>query len=166
MNIFLLDRNPSISAEYHADQHVNKMILEAAQMMCYAAKAITKKEQPYKTNVIGYAKHPASMWVSKSMENATWLSSLAHSLNLERLIRFNKNIDHKSIAVLDEAYHNMHGEDYSDVEPDEWALAMPTQYHENNAFSAYRNYYKHEKRILMNRPASWTNRKIPHWFVT
>ena len=33
MNIFILDKNPKIAAEYHCDKHVVKMILESAQML-------------------------------------------------------------------------------------------------------------------------------------
>ena len=34
MNIFFLDENPTLSAKYHADKHVFKMILETAQLLC------------------------------------------------------------------------------------------------------------------------------------
>ncbi len=34
MNIFLLDRDIRKCARYHADQHVVKMTLESAQMLC------------------------------------------------------------------------------------------------------------------------------------
>ena len=36
MNIFHLDKNPKICAEYHCDRHVVKMILETAQMLSTA----------------------------------------------------------------------------------------------------------------------------------
>ena len=36
MNIFLLDKDPKIAAQYHCDKHVVKMILESAQMLCSA----------------------------------------------------------------------------------------------------------------------------------
>ena len=34
MNIFILDRDPKVCAQYHCDKHVVKMILETAQMIC------------------------------------------------------------------------------------------------------------------------------------
>ena len=34
MNIFFLDENPTLSAQYHVDKHVVKMILETAQLLC------------------------------------------------------------------------------------------------------------------------------------
>lgn len=36
MNLFYLDKNLDKCAEYHVDKHVNKMILEAAQLLCTA----------------------------------------------------------------------------------------------------------------------------------
>ena len=48
MNIFILDSNLERNAEYHCDQHVNKMILEAAQMLCTVATLHGIKDVPYK----------------------------------------------------------------------------------------------------------------------
>jgi len=36
MNIFFLDEDPTLSAQYHVDKHVVKMILETAQLLCGA----------------------------------------------------------------------------------------------------------------------------------
>ena len=36
MNLFYLDNDLDKCAEYHVDKHVNKMILEAAQLLCTA----------------------------------------------------------------------------------------------------------------------------------
>jgi len=36
MNLFYLDKDLDKCAEYHVDKHVNKMILEAAQLLCTA----------------------------------------------------------------------------------------------------------------------------------
>lgn len=38
MNIFYLDRNPKLAAQYHCDRHVVKMILESAQLLCTALR--------------------------------------------------------------------------------------------------------------------------------
>jgi len=34
MNIFILDNNPKLAAQYHCDKHCVKMILESAQLLC------------------------------------------------------------------------------------------------------------------------------------
>jgi len=38
MNIFILDTDPKLCAQYHCDAHVNKMILESAQMLATAIR--------------------------------------------------------------------------------------------------------------------------------
>ena len=44
MNIFILDRNPRIAAHMHCDEHLNKMILEGAQMLSTVANGLLHKE--------------------------------------------------------------------------------------------------------------------------
>jgi hypothetical protein len=48
MNIFVLDRNVRKCAQYHCDQHVSKMILESAQIMCTALHTMGFKT-PYRS---------------------------------------------------------------------------------------------------------------------
>lgn len=36
MNVFYLDRDPVVSAEYHCDAHLRKMLIEYAQMLSTA----------------------------------------------------------------------------------------------------------------------------------
>lgn len=38
MNIFVLDKNPIIAAQYHCDKHVVKMIVEYGQLLCTAVR--------------------------------------------------------------------------------------------------------------------------------
>ena len=47
MNIFILDEDPSVAAQYHCDKHVVKMVLETAQMLS-AALINNGIEAPYK----------------------------------------------------------------------------------------------------------------------
>ena len=44
MNIFYLDTNPALCAEYHCDKHVVKMIIEYAQMLSTAHRVIDGEE--------------------------------------------------------------------------------------------------------------------------
>ena len=43
MNIFVLDYNPQVAAEYHCDKHVVKMILESAQILCAVHRKVYLK---------------------------------------------------------------------------------------------------------------------------
>ena len=85
MNIFVLDKDIVKCAEYHCDQHANKMILESVQMLC---TALNKKgfSTPYKSTHI---KHPCVLWVEASYDNFEWLKDLAIALNDEYKYRFN-----------------------------------------------------------------------------
>lgn len=69
MNIFILDYNLKKNAEYHCDQHVNKMILEAAQMLCMIAST-HGISVPYKAT---HAKHPCTLWAASRMSNYIYL---------------------------------------------------------------------------------------------
>ena len=40
MNIFYLDKNPEIAAQYHCDKHCVKMILESAQLLSTAHRVL------------------------------------------------------------------------------------------------------------------------------
>ena len=96
MNIFILDSNITRCAQYHANQHVGKMILESAQMLC----AVCHKhgiEVPYKTT---HSKHPCTLWAGKSLANWRWLRDLALALNEEFKYRYERVTDHKSADVV------------------------------------------------------------------
>lgn len=60
MNIFYLDKDPKLCAQYHCDKHVVKMILESAQLLCTAVNEAAGKEvAPYKST---HVNHPCSIW--------------------------------------------------------------------------------------------------------
>lgn len=152
MNIFVLDKNIKLCAEYHCDQHVVKMILESVQMLC---TALNKKgfETPYKST---HAKHPCVLWVEHSYSNFVWLTELAKALNAEYCYRFNKTHDHKSMSVLAQIEKLI----YPDQGLTEFAQAMPDEFKiSDNAVEAYRNFYRGEKL----RFAKWTKRSMPNW---
>ena len=152
MNIFVLDKNIDKCARYHCDQHVVKMILESVQMMCTALnkKGITT---PYKST---HVKHPCVLWVEQSYDNFMWLHDLAVALNNEYRFRFQKETDHKSIAVL----KKISDYEYESCGLTEFAQAMPDEYKvPGNPVKAYRQFYLAEKMHF----AKWTRRRVPAW---
>ena len=58
LNIFVLDRDIPTCARYHADQHVVKMILESAQMLCTVIN-LSGGRSPYKST---HPQHPCTLW--------------------------------------------------------------------------------------------------------
>lgn len=154
MNIFILDQDIEKCAQYHCDQHVVKMILESVQLLC---TALNKKgfTTPYKSTHIN---HPCVLWVEQSYDNFLWLKALTLALNKEYKYRYNKSIDHKSIAVL--AQISTYSYDAIGLTP--FVQAMPDDYKvKSDAIEAYRNFYRGDKAAF----AKWTKRAPPSWFL-
>jgi len=154
MNIFVLDRDIDTCARYHCDQHVIKMILESVQLLC---TALNKKgfKTPYRST---HVKHPCVLWVEASYDNFCWLSDLALALNREYRFRFDRETDHKSIAVL----HEIKDHRFESKGLTPFAQAMPEEYKVvDDAVKAYRQYYIGEKLGF----ATWTQRPVPDWIT-
>jgi hypothetical protein len=86
MNIFVTSPCPEESALVLPDSHIKKMAIECCQMLAYVASpfynnygTIPKIDgEAYKTGNAAHRKHPCTIWVAKSIHNATWL--LYHGL--------------------------------------------------------------------------------------
>ena len=152
MNIFILDRDVTMCARYHCDQHVVKMILESVQLLC---TALNKKgfDTPYRST---HTNHPCVLWVEESYANFRWLRALTLALNDEYRWRFDKLADHKSVSVLPKISDYR----YDDLGLTEFAQAMPHEYRvPGQPVTAYRQFYRGEKM----RFARWTRRSKPDW---
>jgi len=155
MNIFVLDLDIESCAQYHADQHVVKMILESAQMLCTVLYQ-NGIHAPYKPT---HEQHPCTLWAGESLRNWEWLRTLALCLNAEYRYRYDRQTDHRSAAVV----MGLPIPPLEDTGLTEFAQAMPERYRvPGNAVRAYRNYYIGEKAFF----ATWTKRDPPPWFVT
>lgn len=155
MNIFVLDTDVRQCAQYHCDQHVVKMILESAQMLCTTLNQRGLKT-PYRSTHIH---HPCVLWLDESYDNFLWLTSLATELNREYRYRYQRKADHASLAVIKAIRHNT----YPSRGLTEFAQAMPDAYKiAGNAVQAYRDFYRGEKLGF----ATWTRRNMPEWIKT
>jgi hypothetical protein len=153
VNIFVLDTDIQTCAAYHADQHVGKMILESAQMLCTVLNE-HGVPAPYKST---HVHHPCTLWAGGSLANWQWLRSLALALNEEYRYRFDREEDHRSAVVA----RGLPLPPIRDVGRTEFAQAMPEHYRvPGDAVRAYRRFYIGEKA----RFATWTRRPAPGWF--
>lgn len=153
MNIFVLDRNITTCAQYHADRHVVKMILESAQMLCTVLfeNGVTA---PYRPT---HRRHPCTLWAGGSLSNWVWLRDLALALNREYRYRYDRERDHRSAEVA----AGLPLPPIEDLGLTEFVQAMPERYRvPGDAVRAYRSFYVHEKARL----ARWTRRGAPPWF--
>jgi hypothetical protein len=162
MNIFFLDENPTLSAKYHVDKHVVKMILETAQLLCgvhHVTDQVTTKyrlsndQVPYK---LSHKNHPCAIWARESLSNYLYLCELGLELGKEYTYRYGKK--HKSIEVIEWCIVNK--PNIPDIGFTQPAKAMPDEYKVDSVVESYRNYYMGAKSDI----ASWKNREKPFWF--
>ena len=103
MNVFFLDLNPVKCAKLHINKHVNKMILESAQILSIAVHKHSKEkvEGIYK-NTKTWANHPCAIWVRQTRANFDYVLQLALLLCNERKVRKigNYNVEHSTKQVL------------------------------------------------------------------
>ena len=183
MNIFVLDKDPSVAASYHCNKHVVKMILEAGQMLCvahwvHALESVDKELKDFKRVreakayalknasptlippwTLTHTRHPCTVWTAINTGNYKWHLSLMRSLLDEYTLRYNKH--HKSEEVYDWLASRIpHG--MIRAEKTEHPQCMPDECKVlGDPVAAYRNYYIRHK----NQMAQWEPRATtPKWY--
>jgi len=120
MNIFVLDPDAEQIPRQTADQHLNKMILESAQMLC-TALWVSGSEAQYKAT---HVSHPCSKWVRESLSNWIWLRDHALRLEDERQHRFGPKPMHKSAILV----NSLNEPNIKDIGLTSFCMAMPEEY--------------------------------------
>lgn len=183
MNLFYLDEDLDLCAQYHVDKHVTKMQLEAAQLLCtnlwidhlfgFCPRPITKEENAelqrvrkeqkdldMKDRLFPYLptmqNHPSCVWVRSSLDNYEWTHCYANALGSEQHYRYGTT--HKSLSII----NNL--PDPASIERcgfTTFGLAMPDELKDyDNPVQSYRNYYMLDKGTF----ASWKHREKPPWW--
>ena len=92
MNIFYLHEEPLVCAQMHNDKHCVKMILESAQMLCTAHRALDGNDKC--DNLFMYKQahlnHPSTKWVRENVYNYKWMFNLFEELCEEYTYRYEK----------------------------------------------------------------------------
>jgi hypothetical protein len=162
MNIFFLDENPKLSAQYHVDKHVVKMILETAQLLCgvhHMTDQVPTKYRPSTDHVpykLSHKNHPCAIWARESLSNYLYLCELGLELGKEYTYRYGKK--HKSVEVIEWCIVNK--PNIPDIGFTKPSMAMPDEYKVDSVVESYRNYYMGAKSEL----AQWKKREKPFWF--
>jgi len=154
MNIFYINTDPIIAAKELCDDHIRKMQIESAQMLCTAHWA-SGSEAPYKR---AHLNHPSTIWARESIQHYRWL--VKHGLEVcnEFTKRYGKH--HKTQDVLEWCRDNEPNiPDFGFVAPPQ---AMPDEYKNKDTVEAYKTYYIEDK--VKNKGLSWNklNNK-PEW---
>lgn len=157
MNIFVLDKDPTIAAQYHNDKHVVKMILETAQLLCTAHHVLSSDDKPDNLYKVTHKNHPSAVWVRESLANYIWLYNLFIELGKEYTFRYNKQ--HKTIQKLKDTLA-IPPNNISFSGLTEFKLAMPNEFKLSDSVESYRNYYRNGKTHL----AEWKIRGKPFWY--
>lgn len=155
MNIFVLDTDTKLAAQYHLSRHVVKMILESCQLMS-TAHHVLGSGGPLK---ITHKNHPCALWVRESAANYEWLYNLTVELCKEYTFRYNKIHKYESDGVLQSLSKPPFLLARGPMTP--FAQAMPDRYKHSDAVTAYRNYYLGEKSHMFQ----YKNRDMPDWIL-
>ena len=161
MNIFFLDLNPRIAAEYHCDKHVVKMILECAQLLYAAHWVLDPCEVPPFAYRKTHVNHPCAIWARESIENYEWLCELAIELCKEFTFRYKKiHKTQKHIEWLtNHPPFNIPGVPMTSIR-----LAMPDEYKFENPIESYRIFYR-ESKMKQRGIVTYTNREWPEFLL-
>lgn len=175
MNIFFLDQDPQLAAEYHHDKHVVKMILETAQLLSTAHRVIDgvqyidcssgRKIQRWKMNdsfmeerlyKATHMNHPSNVWTRQSKDNYIWLYRLFVNLCHEYTHRYGKvhATCTKLAVILSQPPRKI-----ADIGLTIMPQAMPDEFKDQDSVQAYRNYYIGAKK----EQSKYTKRTTPSW---
>ena len=161
MNIFVLDKDPIVSAKMYCDKHVPKLIVECYQMLGSSVirhgatpeqMPRTKKGTPLKG---GYQNHPATRFCGDSRDNYMWVIDHAQELCREYTRRFDKT--HFCEAGIRHLRYMSKRIPEGPLTP--FAQCMPDEFKDADVVKAYRAYY-HSKTF-----AKWERgRPAPSWW--
>jgi hypothetical protein len=167
MNIFVLHKNPTKAASWLCDQHINKMIVESAQMIanCFSLETLEQapKTQKGTSRKHSYYNHPCSIWARETRKNLEWLARHALAMEGERIARgYNP---HFCVEFLVWALWNIHKSENPEGKLTKFAIAISEDsncrkiegFDDINRVEQYRLYYKHDKPF-----ATWKRNK-PAW---
>jgi len=153
MNIFYLDKEPRLCAQYHVDKHVVKMIVETAQLLS-TTHWVSGGEGPYRQT---HKNHPSAIWTRSNKSNYIWLCELGMELCKEYTHRYGKT--HKTQQHLEWLSTNI--PNIPEGEFTQPTLAMPDTFICDDNILAYRKYYTHGKKHLH----SWKKREQPKFIL-
>lgn len=162
MNIFFLDDDPQKAARMLFDKHVNKMLLESAQMLFTAVRRHGYDGGGYKS---AYENHPMTKWVGDSYWHGSWL--LTHAVELAKEFELRYGHPHKTQDMLPAlsmaVYQHLPDAEWRNpprcipdeykIDYDSWSGDVPCH------VQSYRDYYLGEKGYLYK----YTNRSEPEW---
>ena len=185
MNIFYLDYDTDLCAEYHVDKHVVKMILEYAQLLSTAHRILdgtqsiglsktgrkqTRYVLPDERESMLYSathiNHPSAVWCRQSFQNYVWLADLLNFLCEEYTYRYGKTHKIEATGLLNKLMVSVPKNIPRDLPFTGPTPAMPDACKvPGDSLQSYRNYYVMNKGHLWSWKGKINSRNKPKWFV-
>ena len=178
MNIFYIDKDPKLCAEWSVNSHCVKMILESAQLLSTAHRVLdgveyidassgrkikrwrlsdARETELYSATHIN---HPSAVWARESNNNYNWLYCYLYEHCKEYTHRYGKvhKIEQSNLLNMLSVTPNNIPVTHFQQPPS----AMDTKYIiSEDAVTNYRNYYKVGKAHLHK----WKDRQPPAWIM-
>jgi len=161
MNRFIVDHHPDAIAKALCDQHVVKMPLEEAQMLCTAlwhhAPEYAEENELYKPV---HQKHPCTLWAMETRINYAFAWLLYQCMLYEYTNRYGKKhgAGKHALALLKGTPHIPEGE--LTPHPQCFSGHDDCKTDEDYPINAYRAFYMRDKMGF----ARWNkNRAMPEW---
>lgn len=165
MNVFMLSMDHDQRASYYRDDHVNKMLVEAVQIMNNALHIHDRSDLAFYG--ASHLHHPWSEWAAESVANWAFLDDHARALGQEYLHR-SKYRDEQQAAdrKREEHWSEPERSTIGEVLPDRSLTSFPVCTGEFDPDSdwvieQYRDYYANVK--CEGERAVWTDRPRPDW---
>lgn len=171
MNIFILDENKSLCAQYLNDKHIITTPIITGQILSTALYNVGRIPAPWVD--LKYAAHGCVLWAGESIQNFLWLCELGLCLCEEYEYRFkqtggsNNSYLAKSVILRCQGLVFLCRHKFLDQKKlTPFYLAIPDGYictaHKDlfaNTILSYRYYYCREEHGSI-----WTKRDIPFWY--
>lgn len=157
MNIFYLSSDPVEAAQMQCDKHVNKMLLETAQMLCTAHRELDGDDVDPVLYRSTHKNHPSAVWVRSTNNNYNW--AYCHMIALAKEYEFRYGRKHLTFTKLSRKLATPPSNievGYKYPPPQ----CMPDEYRQDNTVAAYRAFYIGDKPF-----AKWNKgRPAPDWY--
>ena len=155
MNIFAIDSNPRVAAQWHLDKHIIKMPLEHAQCLCTISYHLHDHIYPWLGYKATWNNSPLIKWICASVHNWIWLRELAVELEGEFHARYDHTRPHKAVDVI----RTLSAPDIPHIPMTPFYQAMPPFLRHADSVHGYRNCYALGKFHLWG--WKWQNRRPP-----
>lgn len=172
MNIFILDENKKLCAQYHNDKHIIAAPILTAQALSTALYNVGRIPAPWVT--LEYAAHGCVLWAGESIQNFLWLCELGLCLCDEYEHRFKQTGGSNNCYLAKSVILRCQGLvflcrhkflDQKKLTP--FYLSVPDNFictaHKDffaNTILSYRYYYCREEHGSI-----WTKRNTPDWYA-